>query len=96
MPSPLLYAQPTLYWAFSSPCAAAAAQGDENAQYNVGWAYKSGEGIAKNAKKAFEWHLKSAEQGDPDAQNHIGNAYELGEGTNKNAKKAFFWYQKAF
>jgi len=41
-----------------------AEQGDEYAQYCVGWAYESGRGVVKNVRKALRWYQLSAKRGE--------------------------------
>ena len=51
--------------------------------------YYYGKGTAKNYKKAFKWHKKSAEQGLADVHLFLGYMYYLGEGATKNYQKAY-------
>jgi uncharacterized protein len=45
----------------------AAAQGQADAQYNLGAWYYNGDGLAKDTKKAHYWLKKSAAQGNAEA-----------------------------
>ena len=38
----------------------AADQNDGDAQYNLGWAYESGLGVAKDQQRAIGWYSKAA------------------------------------
>jgi serine/threonine protein kinase len=58
----------------------AAAQGDSDAQYNIGCFYDHGEGVAIDKKIAMEWYLKAAAQGHSSAQYNSGNGYFNGDG----------------
>lgn len=72
-----------------------AEQGDVQAQGTLGNMYRLGEGVPKDAAKAFEWTQKAAEQGDARAQGALGSMYEDGEGIPEDAAKAFEWTKKA-
>lgn len=67
--------------------------GDAVAQNNLGCAYSSGDGVAKNLKEAFMWFERSAKQGNKYAQYNIGRYYEYGWGTIKNIQSALEWYK---
>ena len=51
----------------------AADQGHAKAQYNLGWCYANGEGVAKNISEAVKWYRKAAEQGDENAQKALNS-----------------------
>jgi TPR repeat protein len=70
-------------------------QGDSYAQYNLGNAYYSGEGVEKDYKEAVIWWRKSADQGYAVAQYGLGNAYYNGDGVEKDYKEAIRWWRKA-
>ena len=74
---------------------AAAEKGEAWAQYNLGWAYANGEGVAENQREAIRWYRKAAEQGDSDAQTNLGYAYSRGEGVAEDKREAVRWYRKA-
>lgn len=38
----------------------AAEQGDEQAQYNIGWMHEEGKGVEKNTQQVIKWYRKSA------------------------------------
>ena len=48
-----------------------AANGDAEAQYNLGVCYANGWGVPKDPKQAMYWYTKAAEQGNEDAQNAL-------------------------
>ena len=73
----------------------AAAQGYARAQYDLGWMYANGRGVAQNYAKAFEWYSKAAAQGDASAQTNLGSMYENGQGIARNPALANEWYLKA-
>ena len=47
---------------------AAAEKGDAQAQYNLGWCYVNGDGVAKDLKQAVYWYRKAADQGHAEAK----------------------------
>ena len=65
-----------------------AAQGDAIAQAIVGQRYYTGDGVAKNPARAFEWLLQAAEQGHAGAQIAIALMYARGHGVRKNSAQA--------
>lgn len=69
--------------------------GDPDAQFALGFAYFSGDGVNKDDKEAFNWFKSSAEQGNKNAQFDVGFCYELGRGAVKNIGKAIEWYKKS-
>ena len=72
-----------------------AKQGVPEAQYNVGIAYATGEGVKQDSRKAFEWFLKAAENGIGEAQNNVGYNYLFGKGVAKDYDKAKYWIEQA-
>lgn len=49
-----------------------AAEGEEPiAEYNLGWAYEAGLGVAKNLDQAIEWYQKAADHGDKLARRRL-------------------------
>lgn len=73
----------------------AAEEGDADAQCDLGYCYKIGDGVKKDPKKAVEWFTKSAEQGNARAQYNLALCFEHGNGVKKNLKKAIEWYTKS-
>lgn len=49
-----------------------AEQGDADAQFNLGQAYKLGRGVPMDSKIAQSWYVKAAEQGHEQAQANLG------------------------
>ena len=72
-----------------------AVAGDAGAQNDLGCAFSSGDGVAKNLKEAFMWFERSAKQGNKYGQYNVGRYYQYGFGTPKNIKLAIEWYEKA-
>lgn len=73
----------------------AAAQGNAEAQNNLGVMYADSRGVNEDSKQAFDWYHKAAKQGYAIAQFNLGVMYANGRGVNKNGKQAVHWYRKA-
>ena len=73
----------------------AAEQGDAIAQYNLGIAYTTGEGVGKDEFQAAAWFRKAAEQWLASAQYNLGVAYAEGNGLVKDEAQAVAWFRKA-
>lgn len=69
----------------------AAAQGELNAQNNLGAMYYD----QKNYAKALTWFMKAARAGNAAAQFNVGNIYYNGDGVTRDYAEAARWYQKA-
>jgi hypothetical protein len=65
------------------------------AQFNLGYAYDSGEGISQNDKQAVYWYRKAAENGYKRAQFFLGCAYYDGQSVPQDYQQAVYWYQQA-
>src|ERR1039458_8593653 len=74
---------------------AKAEQGNAEAQFNLGFCYDDGRGVAKNYAKAAKWYRKAAEQNFAPAQFNLGCCYDKGQGVRKNKVEAVKWYRKA-
>ena len=61
----------------------------------IGLLYMNGQGVAKDAKKAFDYFLRAAELDYGLAQYFVGVCYENGNGVNQNIFGAKRWYKKA-
>jgi len=73
----------------------AANQGHTNAQYNLGFANKSGTGVPVDLAKALTWYRLAAEGGSAKAQRDIALMYETGAGVPRDQLQAFAWYKKS-
>ena len=73
----------------------AAAQGDAQAQYQIGRMYDFGRGVEKNYAEALKWYKLAAAQGLADAQNYLGDMYGLGLGVVIDYAEAVKWYKLA-
>lgn len=69
--------------------------GEEEAQYRLGVAYHTGEGVLKDDVEAVRWYRLAAEQGHAQAQNSLGLCYHKGDGVAKDDVEAVKWYRKA-
>lgn len=69
--------------------------GDAPAQFALGRAYESGNGLPRRADQAALWYRKAAEQGNEKAQNSLAVLYWLGDGVEKDKAEAVRWYRKA-
>jgi TPR repeat protein len=69
--------------------------GDAVAQFALGKAYESGNGLPQRADQAAIWYRKAAEQGDEKAQNSLAVLYWLGDGVEKDKTEAVRWYRRA-
>lgn len=57
--------------------------------------YFRGDGVKKDARKAFEYCRKAAEKGNAMAQCNLGFLYETGKGVECDWNEAMKWYRKA-
>lgn len=80
----------------SSPpqLAALAAQGDANAELQMGQRYADGNGVIKNDKEAARWYERAASHGHAEAQYRYGLALLDGRGVVQDYKAAFSWIEK--
>jgi TPR repeat protein len=78
-----------------SEIAALAEQGFAPAQYSLGVAYDTGEGVQQNHVEAVKWYRRAAEQGHVRAQNNLGASYGRGEGVHQDYTEAVKWYRRA-
>ena len=69
--------------------------GDAGAQVDVGYAYETGDGVAKDMNQAIYWYRKGAENGNMYGQANLGWCYENGKGVERNPAQAFYWYKKS-
>ena len=72
-----------------------AAQGDVQAQVELGFRYKHGEGVPKDYATAQGWYEKAAAQGDATAQLNLGVLYADGLGVPQDYMRAYMWFNLA-
>ncbi len=68
-----------------------AAQGDADAQWQMGVRYHNGEGVPHDDAQAMQWFLRAAEQGNVAAQGALGAYYWAGRGVPVDMSQAYFW-----
>ena len=73
----------------------AAAQGNAEAQVNLGVAYVEGQGVRQDYVEAVKWFRQAAEQGNTLAQTLLGVMYENGRGVRQDLALAQEWFDKA-
>jgi TPR repeat protein len=71
-----------------------AAQGDAEAQLQLGLRYAEGDGVIQNDKEAAKWFELAAKQGLSEAQYQYGLALLQGRGVVQDYKAAFSWIEK--
>jgi len=69
--------------------------GDADAQIDLYFMYRHGEGVLKNVAEAMWWLRKAAEAGDATAQSYLGEFYQSGDGVPKVSAEAVKWYRMA-
>ena len=74
---------------------ASAAQGDADAQFNLGVMYAEGYGVPQDYVEAGTWYRLAADQGDADAQFNLGVMYAEGYGVPQDYVEAGTWYRLA-
>ena len=73
----------------------AAAQGDADAQYNLGYAYVNGRGVPQDFTEAMKWYRLAAAQGNASAQYALGRMYYLGKGVPEDYVQTYKWWNLA-
>ena len=73
----------------------AAAQGNENAQFAIGYMYNTGQGVVQNYEEAVRWYRMAAAKGDTVAQYNLGVKYTTGQGVVQNYAEAARWFRLA-
>jgi TPR repeat protein len=72
-----------------------AKRGNAVAERDIGMMYFSGNGFARDSRKAVRWFALSARQGQIAAQVDLGIAYATGEGIERNPVQAYVWFNAA-
>jgi len=73
----------------------AAEQGHASAQFNLGWMYSQGRGLAQDYEQAVYWYRQAAEQGNVGAMVNLGVLYDRGHGVTQCHEQAVYWYRQA-
>ncbi len=74
---------------------AKAAEGDAQAQFDLGSRYFNGRGVAQDCEAAVKWTRKAADQGHAAAQCALGAFYVQGISVDKDAAEAVKLFRKA-
>jgi TPR repeat protein len=72
-----------------------AANGDANAQKNLGYAFDLGRGVPQDYEQAAVWYRRAAEQGNAKAQFNLGLLYYNGQGVQQDYAQAAVWDRRA-
>ncbi len=80
---------------YSDSLLQAAESGAPEAQYNLGYCYFYGNGVAQDYREAVKWYRLAAEQGYANAQFNLGYSYAHGEGVTQDYREAVKWYRLA-
>lgn len=70
----------------------AAAQGNADAQSNLGTMYGNGQGVAQDYAEVVKWFRLAAAQGNAAAQNNLGVMYRDGQGVKQDYVRAHMWF----
>lgn len=73
----------------------AARAGSAEAAYELGEAYRDGEGVSPDLDEAAEWFNKSAQMGSPRGQHLLGQAYADGRGVEQDSERAARWFARS-
>jgi hypothetical protein len=74
---------------------AGAEGGSIQREIELGAAYLTGHGVARDEKQAAYWYEKAANSGDPAAQEEIGYFYQAGIGVERDPVRAARWFERA-
>src|SRR4030065_340606 len=72
-----------------------AAQGNQIAQFGLGWMYDHGQGVTQDYPAAVQWYRLAAAQGNAGAQFNLGWMYAYGQGVTRDYPAALQWYRLA-
>ncbi|HLO78601.1 MAG TPA: SEL1-like repeat protein [Magnetospirillum sp.] len=86
-PAPKVPAQP--------PLAQLAAQGEPDAQFRLGEAYRDGKGVKKDMAEAVSWFAMAAGNGVKPAAVELARLYEQGAGIKRDLSQAALWWFRA-
>jgi hypothetical protein len=70
----------------------AAEQGLADAQYEMGWAYLTGDGVEEDLAESIRWTELAANQGHVEAQYDMGGIFDTGDGVVADREEALRWY----
>lgn len=72
-----------------------AEQGYPDAQFQLGFLYRTGWGVPKEYSEAFRWFERAADQGHVYARSNLGFMYRDGEGVQQDFVQAHKWFKLA-
>ena len=72
-----------------------AAQGNAEAQNNLGELHAKGQGVPQDYAQARQWYEKAAAQGNALAQNNLAELYYAGLGVPQDYVRAYLWVSLA-
>jgi TPR repeat protein len=72
-----------------------AAQGQVDAQYNLGVVHQHADGVRRDYAAALRWYALAAAQGDVEAQRAIGTMHMRGQGVKRDVAKGMRWMMLA-
>jgi len=73
----------------------AAAQGNPQAQFDLGVMYLHGNGVIRNERVAFNYFHKAARKNHPEAKFQMGLCFAQGRGVRKQSQLARYWFKLA-
>ncbi|MDZ4736787.1 MAG: tetratricopeptide repeat protein [Rhodospirillaceae bacterium] len=80
---------------YVTACMNLAGQGFDEAQFNLGLIYDTGQGVPQDYNEALDWYLPAAEAGFVPAQFNLGNMYYYGWGVPQDHAQAAYWHRIA-
>ena len=72
-----------------------AEQGNAEAQFSLGVAYDTGQGVAQDSAEAARWYRLAADHGHAEAQFNLGVMYDEGKGVPQDYAEAAQWFRLA-
>lgn len=72
-----------------------AEDGNPQAQFQLAWMHRKGQGLPPNEVQMAKWMRKSAEQGYVEAQFNLAELYARGFGVREDRAQALQWFLKA-
>jgi TPR repeat protein len=70
---------------------AAAGNGDQSSQLNVGYCYDTGKGVRQNVSAALYWYKRAYRRGDSSAAHSIGTVWR----DRQKSNRALYWFRRA-
>ena len=73
----------------------AAMRGHVQSMNDLGWCFRTGNGVEKDLKLAIRWHTQAADRGNADAMHHLGNIYTEEGSPVWDGPRGISWFEKA-